>query len=1067
MPLMLPRNLRRVLCAVLLTGCSLISVAQAQGAVPNPPEYAAARSFDLTVIPVSVGEIIVQWPPLDPGVVGYTLWRDDQVLGTVDGRTLSYDDTAVRPATRYQYRVTAMGGGVTKLADSPTVGVRTPAWPELPDTLPPAAPDDFDAVSTAAGILLDWYPGADDTDVTAYEIRRNGQLLTTVNSGILRYVDRQVAPATVYTYTITAVDAVGRRSDPSPAAPVRMAGGPALATPPVAPPPAAAGLAGYSSHLQRYPYLTDVVDVYATINWATDNSGTTGSVAWGESGSESCDAHTAPATKTSIIVNGVTEYQWKASLTLSADTEYCYRVYLGGTDLLGTDPSPHFWTQLPAGSDTPYSFAVFGDWGSVDDTGTNADQANVMAQIAASGARFALTTGDNAYSSGSQSNYGDLIQTGPGISAVFGPAFWTVAGASIPLFPAIGNHGLSRSDINHPHLLNWPQDRAVSTSNGRYVRDLYCCVNESNPASYPSTWYAFDAGPARFYVLTAAWADGNVGNASAYANDYAAHWTPDSPEYQWLENDLATHNTSLKFAFFHYPLYSDNSSETSDPFLQGANSLEGLLSRYGVDIAFNGHAHIYQRNFSSGPNGLIAYLTGGGGGKVEPVSHCSAIDAYSIGWSYSANGGAGGGSACGSATRPTARAQVFHFLLVTVNGTQVTVAPTDSLGRTFDVQTYDFGEGPNPPSPTPTALATTTSTPSATATATPIPSATVTATPTLTHTPTGTSTATPTDTPTATPTRTPTATPTDTPTWTPTWTPTATPTDTPTRTPTDTPTRTPTRTPSATPTKRPTRTPTRTPSTTPAPSHTAAPGPTFTPVPDATATRTPLPVTVTPVLTPSRTPSPPACALSFADVPASNPFYSYITWLACRGYVSGYSCGAPGESCPGAYFRPSADVTRGQLLKMVVNAAGWAAADGGQTFEDVPPGSTFYPFIEIGARQGIISGYTCGGPDEPCGAPGNRPNFRPTRSITRGQLSKVLALARGYALPDPGPPAFADVPPGHPFYPYIEALAARGIISGYTCGGSGEPCPARYFRPDAGATRGQVSKVVAGAYAIP
>ena len=145
MPLIPPRNLRRVLCAVLLAGCSLISVAQAQGAVPNPPEYAAARSFDLTVIPVSVGEIIVQWPPLDPGVVGYTLWRDDQVLGTVDGRTLSYDDTAVRPATRYQYRVTAMGGGVTKLADSPTVGVRTPAWPELPDTLPPAAPDDFDA----------------------------------------------------------------------------------------------------------------------------------------------------------------------------------------------------------------------------------------------------------------------------------------------------------------------------------------------------------------------------------------------------------------------------------------------------------------------------------------------------------------------------------------------------------------------------------------------------------------------------------------------------------------------------------------------------------------------------------------------------------------------------------------------------------------------------------------------------------------------------------------------------------------------------------------------------------
>jgi hypothetical protein len=31
---------------------------------------------------------------------------------------------------------------------------------------------------------------------------------------------------------------------------------------------------------------------------------------------------------------------------------------------------------------------------------------------------------------------------------------------------------------------------------------------------------------------------------------------------------------------------------------------------------------------------------------------------------------------------------VFHFLLVTVNGNQVTVTPTNEKGITFDVQTY-------------------------------------------------------------------------------------------------------------------------------------------------------------------------------------------------------------------------------------------------------------------------------------------------------------------------------------------------------------------------------------------
>ena len=260
----------------------------------------------------------------------------------------------------------------------------------------------------------------------------------------------------------------------------------------------------YASQLRRYPYLTDVVGPYATINWATDRSSTTGTVRWGRVGTESCTANSVTATKTSITVNSVGQYQWKAALTLTPGTQYCYRVYLGSADLLGADPSPHFRTQVPAGSSEPFSFVVFGDWGYVDSTGRNPHQANLMKQIAASGARFGVTTGDNGYPSGSQTNYGDLVQTGSGVSAVFGPSFWTVPGASIPLFPAIGNHGLSISDTNHPHLLNWPQDRAVATSGGRYQRDTYCCLNGTTSKSYPSAWYAFDAGVARFYVLHAA-----------------------------------------------------------------------------------------------------------------------------------------------------------------------------------------------------------------------------------------------------------------------------------------------------------------------------------------------------------------------------------------------------------------------------------------------------------------------------------------------------------------------------------------------------------------------------------
>lgn len=463
----------------------------------------------------------------------------------------------------------------------------------------------------------------------------------------------------------------------------------------------------YSSHLRRYPYLTDVVNSYATINWGTDQSLSTGAARWGKVGSESCTAHYAPASRTVVNVNGVAEYQWKALLNLLPGTQYCYRVYLGSSpsteiDLLGSDSTPAFWTQTPAGSSEPFSFVVFGDWGYVGSTGTNPYQARLMSLIASSGARFALTVGDNGYPAGSQANYGDLIQTGANLSAIFGPAFWKVPGSFTPIFAASGNHGISNTDPNHPLILNFPQDRAVASSSGRYIKETYCCLDGTTSANYPSAWYAFDAGLARIYMLDSAWSDSNVGNATAYKVDYDYKWTQSSLEYQWLKADLASHPSILKFAILHYPIYTDDPdvNQRSDTFLQGSNSLEGLLHQYGVDLAFTGHAHIYERNFASSV-GLPNYVTGGGGAPSGTLGTCTALDAYAIKFTTTGKG-------CGSAPTPTSVDQLYHFLKVTINGTQVTVTPINSLGQKFDRLTYDFSAGSeaNPPS-APTNLAAT------------------------------------------------------------------------------------------------------------------------------------------------------------------------------------------------------------------------------------------------------------------------------------------------------------------------------------------------------------------------
>jgi Ca2+-binding RTX toxin-like protein len=287
-------------------------------------------------------------------------------------------------------------------------------------------------------------------------------------------------------------------------------------------------------------------------------------------------------------------------------------------------------------------------------------------------------TGDTAYPDGSQTNYGDLQQTGPDISAIFGPDFWSVPGRSIPVFNVTGNHGFFAGATQ---IINWPEQAAATGSAGSYRTDLYPSVAGATGGRYPSFWYAFDAGPARFYVLTTAWADGNGGTNGVYAADAAAHWAPDQAEYDWLEHDLQTHPGGLKFAFWHYPLYADTPGARSDSSLQGGpGTLQGLLDANHVNIAFNGHAHGYQRN-AADPAGLISYVFGNGGADLGPISTCSVFDLYAIGKHA---------THCGLAPAGLTDDHVFGFAKVTVDGQHVTVTPTDELGRTYDIQTYTF-----------------------------------------------------------------------------------------------------------------------------------------------------------------------------------------------------------------------------------------------------------------------------------------------------------------------------------------------------------------------------------------
>jgi hypothetical protein len=150
----------------------------------------------------------------------------------------------------------------------------------------------------------------------------------------------------------------------------------------------------------------------------------------------------------------------------------------------------------------------------------------------------------------------------------------------------------------------------------------------------------------------------------------------------------------------------------------------------------------------------------------------------------------------------------------------------------------------------------------------------------------------------------------------------------------------------------------------------------------------------TPTVPPTATPI--TCTIEFTDVPVGSTFHDNILCLACQSLINGYPCGGPGEPCDpnnDPYFRPGNDVTRGQLSKIVSNAAGFDDDQTVQMFEDVAPASTFFDFIGRLASRGLINGYPCGGAGEPCVPPGNLPYFRPNNNATRGQTSKIVSNA--------------------------------------------------------------------------
>ncbi len=135
----------------------------------------------------------------------------------------------------------------------------------------------------------------------------------------------------------------------------------------------------------------------------------------------------------------------------------------------------------------------------------------------------------------------------------------------------------------------------------------------------------------------------------------------------FLETELAKSNDTWKFVYLQHAIFASAFGREGVDFLQ--SNIPPIVERYGVDIVFSGDVHAYERVFplqvatNSGTGEPLTYVvTGGGGAELRDLS---IDESFSVGQS------------------------VHHFVLVTIEGTDLSLVAYDFNGNVIDTYEID------------------------------------------------------------------------------------------------------------------------------------------------------------------------------------------------------------------------------------------------------------------------------------------------------------------------------------------------------------------------------------------
>jgi hypothetical protein len=210
--------------------------------------------------------------------------------------------------------------------------------------------------------------------------------------------------------------------------------------------------------------------------------------------------------------------------------------------------------------------------GDIASCGSQGDEAtaDLIGRLPRAAAIF--TAGDNAYESGTASQFADC----------YDPSWGRFKDRTRP---ALGNH-------------DW------ETRDATGYFDYFGAV----AGTPPNGWYSYDLGAWHVIVL----------NSNCPGRNGCA---ADSPQGTWLQRDLAADRARCTLAIWHHPRFSSGehgNDTTYGPFWN-------LLYAAGADVVVNGHDHDYERFLPQSPSaekderrGMVEFVVGtGGGGELR------------------------------------------------------------------------------------------------------------------------------------------------------------------------------------------------------------------------------------------------------------------------------------------------------------------------------------------------------------------------------------------------------------------------------------------------------------------